>query len=264
LRVGVRSSGVTRRLPPLALAFHGVAEVPFAQDPGGLFVRPELLVRHIGKLRSWGYRLVTFGELAAAVSRGQGTALAALTFDDGFADNAETLAPLLEREGVPATVFVVAGWLGRRHPSAPWARIMTVDELRRVRAANVEIGAHSVTHADLGSLAYPEARAELEGSKRMLEQVLGEPVDVAAYPFGSATEETLRACRDAGFRAACRIAGEGSWTDPWSLPRQSVLNGSTLLSLRLKRGNHYERVMHLPPARVWRRLVRDWRTVRAR
>ena len=106
--------------PPLALAYHGVADVPLRQDPHGLFVRPEDLRRQIAKLREWGYRLVSFGELAERASSSDATGIASLTFDDGFVDNLETLAPLLRDEGATATVFVVSGWLGRPHPVAPW------------------------------------------------------------------------------------------------------------------------------------------------
>ena len=116
-------------LPPLALVYHGVADVPLSRDPEGLFVRPRDLRRHVARLREWGYRLVTFGDLAAEVARSGGEGHAAITFDDGFVDNLETAAPLLAELEVPATVFVVSGWLGRAHPSAPWTKVVSADEL---------------------------------------------------------------------------------------------------------------------------------------
>ena len=243
-------------LPPLALAYHGVAEVPLDRDPDALFVAPADLRRQIARLRRWGYRLVSFGDLARAVAGGGGSGSAALTFDDGLVDNLETLAPLLAELGAPATVFVVSGWLGQPHPAASWTRIVTAEELRELRAAGVEIGAHSVTHPDLSALTYEQAHEELANAKRQLEAVLQAPVEVAAYPFGSATEETARACRDAGFRAACVATGRGDWGDPFLIPRQDMENGSTLLGLRLKRAGRYELLMRFAPARAARRLAR--------
>ena len=243
-------------LRPLALAYHGVADVPLSEDRHGLFVRPQDLRRQIAKLRSWGYRLVSFGELARLASESEAAGHAALTFDDGLVDNADALAPLLEEEGAPATVFVVSGWLGRPHPTVPWTRIMTEAELAELRATGVEIGAHSVSHPDLSTLSYDAALEELAGSKRELEAVLGEQVEVAAYPYGRANADTVRACRDAGFAAACSATGRGSWRDPHNLPRQDMENRSTMIGLRLKRDDRYEQLLRFAPARAARRLGR--------
>jgi peptidoglycan/xylan/chitin deacetylase (PgdA/CDA1 family) len=243
-------------LPPLALAYHGVAEVPLGRDPDALFVAPAELRRQIARLREWGYRLISFGELAEEVAGGEGTGSAALTFDDGLVDNLEALAPLLAEVGARATVFVVSGWLGQPHPAATWTRIVTPEELRDLHAAGIEIGAHSLTHPDLSVLSYEQALSELASCKRQLEEVLGEPVKVAAYPFGRATEETARACRDASFRAACVATGRGDWSDPYRLPRQDMENGSTLLGLRLKRDDRYEPLMRFRAARAARRVAR--------
>ncbi len=61
------------------------------------------------------FRLVTCGELAAALSEPpeDGKPLAALTFDDGYAEFATHVAPLLKRLGIPATLFVVTSHLER-------------------------------------------------------------------------------------------------------------------------------------------------------
>ncbi|HEX3268135.1 MAG TPA: polysaccharide deacetylase family protein [Gaiellaceae bacterium] len=242
--------------PPLALAYHGLADVPLRRDPDHLFVGPRDFRRQVEKLRDWGYELASFGELATRASSGGAAGHAALTFDDGLVDNLETLAPLLVELETTATVFVVSGWLGRAHPAAPWTRIVTADELRELHTAGVEIGCHSATHADLSALPYDGALEELRTGKRELEDVLGAPVEVAAYPYGRAGPETVRACRAAGFRAACAVSARGSWDDPHFLPRQDMENGCTLLGLRLKRDDLYEPLMRFLPARAVRRVSR--------
>jgi peptidoglycan/xylan/chitin deacetylase (PgdA/CDA1 family) len=238
----------------LALAFHGVSDVSLRRDPLGLFVSPGELRRHLARVRAWGYELVGFAELAGLAMQGGADGHAALTFDDGLVDNLETLVPLLREEDAPATVFVISGWLGEAHPDAPWTRIVTRDELREL-AGSVEIGAHSTKHDDLSSLSYEDARADLETCKRELEALVG-PVSTAAYPFGRASAETIRACCDAGFAAACRTSGEGSWADPHNLPRQDMLNRSSAIGLRLKRADLYEPLMRFAPARAARKASR--------
>jgi peptidoglycan/xylan/chitin deacetylase (PgdA/CDA1 family) len=238
--------------PPLALAYHGVDDVPLRRDPDHLFVRPQDLRRQIEKLRGWGYELVTFGELAAEVRPGR----AALTFDDGLVDNLTALVPILQELGARATVFVVSGWMGQPHPAAPWTRVVSDGELRELRAAGVEIGGHSATHADLSALSYEEARDELSRGREQLEDLLGEPVETAAYPYGRTSPDAIRAARDSGFRAACSTSARGSWDEPHFLPRQDMDNRGGLLGLRLKRDDRYESLMRFAPARAARRVGR--------
>lgn len=242
--------------PPLALAYHGVATHPLRKDPHGLFTRPAALVRHVSLLRRWGYRLVRFGELAEAVQAGEGGGLAALTFDDGLADNLHHLVPVLRHVDAPATVFVVSSWDGTPHPDAPWARTLTGSELRQLSSAGVEIGSHGHCHVDLTTLPFDEVRDGFTRSREQLESLLDRPVSVAAYPFGRATEDTARACREAGFAAACRAKGEGSWSDPWNLPRQDMNAGTGFLGFVLKRDDRYEPLMRTPAARVVRAAAR--------
>ena len=110
-------------------------------------------------------------------------------------------------------------------------------------ARSVEIGGHTVTHPDLPTLSQADAEAEMRGGKEALESILGRPVDVFAYPWGTATDETAAACRAAGFVAACAPAGIGSWDDPFRLPRQAVGNRDTALGLWLKRHGRHEQLM---------------------
>ena len=252
------AEGLKHSNPPLALNYHGVARVSLRRDPRNLFVAPEDLQKHITKLRAWGYVFTAFGDLADQVSEGRGVNSVSLTFDDGLLDNLTTLLPLLRAENVPATVFAVPGWFGEPHPDAPWTRIMTADEVRELAANGIEIGAHSMTHRDLSALSYEDAHGELLTSKRVLEELLQAPVSVAAYPYGYSSEETRRACRDAGFRFACAAKGLGAWTDPYALPRHGIGNGSTILSLRLKRNPRYHGLMDSRPLSLGRGAVRTW------
>ena len=252
---------MAQRLPPLALAYHSVADRPLRDDPFGLCTSERRLDRQIRRLLAWGYELVTFGELAHRVLDDGASGSAALTFDDGFADNLHALVPLLRAHRASATVFVVSGWLGGCHSAPPRSPILTAEELRTLAAAGVEIGSHTVTHPDLSALDYDEALAELATSKHELEGVLDAPVDVVAYPFGNANPITLAACAGAGYRAACRTSGNGSWEEPLNMPRQDMDNGATLVGLRLKRNDRYEplvstRVGRLPLMAL--RVARRW------
>jgi peptidoglycan/xylan/chitin deacetylase (PgdA/CDA1 family) len=239
--------------PPLALTYHGVADVSLREDIHRAYARPADLRRQIGQLRGWGYELLTFSDWAARVSADGGSACAALTFDDGFSDNLHVLLPLLRELEAPATVFAVSGWLGQRHPHTPRARVLTASELCELHSAGIEVGAHTRTHPDLRGLSSEAARDEMAGGQAELEDILGAPVGAFAYPYGAATPETVGVAREVGFTAACRALGLGRWDDPHDLPRQDMGNRSSALGLRLKRDNRYVPLMRLRPVRVLRR-----------
>lgn len=249
--------------PPLILAYHGVSAVPAHLDREGLFISPRDLTGQIERLRRWGYAFLSFGDMARRVAAGRAAGCAALTFDDGLADNLERLVPILHEQRVPATVFVTTGWMGEPHPSVPYARIMTADEVRALHAAGVEIGGHTVTHPDLTTLDFARARDEIADGCEQLQEIVGAPVGSFAYPFGFATPETIRAAEAAGVQAACRVAAEGSWREPLNLPRQDT-NTKSAIGLWLKRDDRYERLMRHRPAKAIRRLGKERRLLLSR
>jgi peptidoglycan/xylan/chitin deacetylase (PgdA/CDA1 family) len=131
-----------------------------------------------------------------------------ITFDDGYADNYEFAAPILERFRLPATFFVTVGLMGtdrtfehdRRAPHR-FANL-TWDQIRSLVARGFEIGSHSLSHQNLARCPLDEARREIHQSRAILEEILGRPVRSFAYPFGGPDDVTpavLREIRDAGY-----------------------------------------------------------------
>ena len=240
-------------LPPLALAYHGVAAVPLRRDPHRLFTSPRALRRHARRLRSYGYRFVTVGELANRVAAGRAEGCVALSFDDGFDDE---LAGVLSGLGVPATVFAVSSWLGGEHPDFPGAPILTPSAMRALHSAGIEIGGHTVTHPDLTTLPPERRLEELAACRWQLEEIVDAPVHVAAYPYGASDDATRAACAAAGYRAAVRVVGPGSWSNPFDLPRQPMPNGSSMVGLRLKRSGRYQQFVARPLPRTARRTLK--------
>ena len=91
---------------PLILMYHRVAEA--ANDPWGLAVSPAHFAEHLDVLCRHRHTLPP----GALRGRATPAPAAAVTFDDGYADNLLAAAPLLERFDVPATVFVATGYIG--------------------------------------------------------------------------------------------------------------------------------------------------------
>lgn len=115
-------SGVRARLREFAyrhvggsvavLVYHRVADLE--RDPQLLAVPAERFAAQMEALASR-YPIVPLSEVAAGIeSRRLPRRAVAVTFDDGYADNLHTAAPILARAGVPATVFVSSGYASAR------------------------------------------------------------------------------------------------------------------------------------------------------
>jgi peptidoglycan/xylan/chitin deacetylase (PgdA/CDA1 family) len=88
-------------------------------------------------------------------------------------------------------------------PAHPDDRFLTADELRSWSAQGMSVGAHTLGHPRLSALGRAQQRREMD--KTALEQVLKEPVDLFAYPFGQRGDfdaVSLEEARAGGYRAA--------------------------------------------------------------
>lgn len=95
----------------MILLYHRVFEAPI--DPQLLCVTPQNFSAHMEHLQRR-YRVLSLGELRRGILEGTVPKRAVVvTFDDGYVDNLWNARPVLERYGVPATVFVAAGYVGQ-------------------------------------------------------------------------------------------------------------------------------------------------------
>jgi peptidoglycan/xylan/chitin deacetylase (PgdA/CDA1 family) len=103
-----------------------------------LEITPEFLDAALTCLKSLGYELVSLTEAVARVRTGRGRIpFATLTFDDGYRDNLENALPVLERHGVPMTLFVTPGFAER---SARLWWIELEEAVRRLDRISVDRG----------------------------------------------------------------------------------------------------------------------------
>ncbi len=131
----------------------------------------------------------------------------------------------------PAREHVLAqlrAWAGTADGVRPTHRGLTGSEARALASSPLAtIGAHTVSHPSLSTLARDEQRHEIAGSRAGLEACLGSTVEVFSYPFGKPsdyTADTMALVREAGYRSACCNSG-GRLTaggDPLQVPRMFV------------------------------------------
>ncbi|MFI1471367.1 polysaccharide deacetylase family protein [Streptomyces wuyuanensis] len=129
-----------------------------------------------------------------------------LTFDDGFADLPGPTAEALAARGLPATAYLTTGAItpGLRSLLPP-APMMTLAQAPLLEQYGMEVGGHTVTHAQLDTLGARRLRYELRHSKAVLEDTLGHEVRHLAYPHGYNSPAVRRAARAAGYESAVAV-----------------------------------------------------------
>lgn len=172
------------------LTFHGIGDPPRPLDPGEASV-------WIGQDR---YEAV----LDSVADRDD----VHITFDDGNASDLEIGLPALQRRGLTATFFVVAGRLGT-------PGFLDADGVRALRAAGMRIGSHGLHHVPWRGLDDAQLDAELTAARDALQDALGAPVHEAACPFGAYDRRVVTALRRRGYRHAYTsdrgLARSGQW-----------------------------------------------------
>jgi peptidoglycan/xylan/chitin deacetylase (PgdA/CDA1 family) len=203
----------------------------------------------------------------------------AVTFDDGWSDNASTAFPIAQRFGVPILIFIVTERMGaalpfwperaasvleqsfhglhnirqveraiddlkgltaekrdqqigllvaeRSEPAAapPVDTTLTWQQIAQLHGEGVAFGSHSMTHEILTAVSLAQAEQEITGSRRRMEQELGVPCGLFAYPNGDCSTEVREMVARAGYKYAFLNQDPGVWTtgcNPHLVPRMNV------------------------------------------
>jgi peptidoglycan/xylan/chitin deacetylase (PgdA/CDA1 family) len=216
------------------LMYHSVADGP----PGEAHpyfrttVTPRVFAEHMAFLAGEGYVTSPPGEVAESLGEGlafpQKTVV--ITFDDGFLDFQQHAAPVLQRHGFGATVYLPTAFIGDQRQNFKDQPCLTWSEIRELKSQGFEFGSHTVNHPQLHELDWPAIEEELKVSKQTIEQKIGSAAEGFAYPFAfpESDKEFKRRLREvllhAGYRSGvCTSIGRsGKGSDPFFLRRLPV------------------------------------------
>lgn len=205
------------------------------------------------------YRVMGLSQAVEALrTRGTSERLVAITFDDGYLDNATIAAPILRSLDLPATFFVSTDMIGGGRPfphDVLQGRLpqdhMTWDHVRALDAQGFEIGSHTCTHADMGTVPIDEGEREVRLSREHLERELGHRVRLFAFPYGHRgnMRRDTRAIANREFEICCSAYGGHNTApaNPANVRRVVISTGVTFLAFRailegwpiLRFGNEY-------------------------
>jgi len=149
----------------------------------------------------------------------------ALSFDDGFKDNYDIIAPMLDEAGARACFFLVTNFIGcddayrttivrERFRCSQDRAPMSWHMVRDLAAAGFEIGAHTTDHFDLSALPVAEAERQILASKQAIEDQCGRPCRLFAWPYGTLSHfpSVLMSTAAHGFRATFSAVRSASRT----------------------------------------------------
>jgi peptidoglycan/xylan/chitin deacetylase (PgdA/CDA1 family) len=117
---------------------------------------------------------------------------------------------------------------------------MSWDQVRELKRAGMDVGAHTFNHPVLSRLPEDAQRYELTRSRQRLEAETGAPVRLMAYPVGGRdafTEVTKGLARDVGYRAAFSYYGGFNGpgdADLFDLRRVSVERSDSMATFRFR------------------------------
>jgi peptidoglycan/xylan/chitin deacetylase (PgdA/CDA1 family) len=184
-----------------------------------------------------------------------------VTFDDGFRGVRGAL-PVLERLGVPATVFVCTDFVGGTLDLPPFESIaaqhrhelstLSWDELREAAERGLDVGSHTRRHLDLRGLSDEALRDELTESREEIENHLGRRCRYLAYPYGQSDTRVQAAAERAGYDAAFGLVGAGKLGGRFGIPRVDPSTRDGALRIGFKSSRLWPVV--LPPLRRLRGL----------
>jgi hypothetical protein len=144
-----------------------------------------LVVYHIlpgnGSLTTDDYFLGTY--TPATFNRG----IVTVNLDDGWLNQYQNAAPVLESQGLPASFFIITG----SSITTPDPLYMNVSQVVDLKNHGFEIGNHTKTHPDLTTLSAAQQQDEMVASQSVFQSAIGVAPTDFAYPFGAYNSATL-------------------------------------------------------------------------
>ncbi|MDQ8936583.1 polysaccharide deacetylase family protein [Acinetobacter rudis] len=231
---------------PRVLMYHMVREHIAAAKFNKLRVKPSEFEKQIRWMKQQGFHFVTMQQLQDQWGQHPEKTVA-ITFDDGYLDNLEQAFPILEKYNVPATIYVVVDRHERDWSTYKKAHHNSGELMREAKLSDqqvqflaqtglIEIGSHTMTHANLAQLNDEQCLAELVQSKQALEQMTRQTINSFAYPFGIYSERDVLMAKQAGYsNAVTTIEGiDEAHADLMQLKRIKISGKDSLFAVKCR------------------------------
>jgi peptidoglycan/xylan/chitin deacetylase (PgdA/CDA1 family) len=204
---------------PIAILFYHRVATGNSDNPWSIGL--DNFRRHLDWLQD-NVQLVSLAEAQRRIRSHENDRLAvSITFDDGYAENADFAIPELAKRQIPVTYFVSTDFVqsGSAFPHDVAAGKPlppnTQEQLREFVNLGVDLGAHTRSHANLGAISDPlRLRDEIEGSIEALREWFGVPCRYFAFPYGlpeNMNQQSVDLLNDLDIDGFCSAYGALNW-----------------------------------------------------
>jgi peptidoglycan/xylan/chitin deacetylase (PgdA/CDA1 family) len=203
--------------PVPIIEYHAIQPpVPGAQFPE-LFVPQADFVEQMKWLDQHGYEGITLDQVEAAWYKDGELPPkpVVLTFDDGYLSQYVAAFPALQHFHWPGVLNLVA-----KNSDLP------DEDVQKMLDANPpwELASHTISHPDLTTLNSSELNREVAGSRRILQDRFGVPVNNFCYPLGKYDDTVITAVKSAGYTGATsEVPGLATAAHPYVLNRIQIM-----------------------------------------
>jgi peptidoglycan/xylan/chitin deacetylase (PgdA/CDA1 family) len=208
-------------LSAVILQYHHVSE----KLPAVTSVSEETFKAHLTYLKNNNFNVIHLDKLLQHTQQGKPlpAKTVAITFDDGYDNNIEQAAPILEEFGYPYTIFVNPQLIDENK-----SYVMTWDELKALAKRGALIANHSAKHdylhlkqdGESQSQWLKRVREDILFSEKRIKEEVGHNVKLLAYPYGEFNRPLQSLVKELGFIGIGQHSGAVSqFTDYTRVPR---------------------------------------------
>lgn len=156
-----------------------------------------------------------------------------ITVDDGKASVYQYMLPLVKKYNIPVTLFIYPSAISNASYAMTWEQLKSLQ-----KTGLFDIQGHTYWHPNfkqekkrLSPTEYQKfVDTQLVKSKKALEDKLGTPVTLLAWPFGIYNPELEQAAQKAGYTMAFSIDGRSAnkSENPMSQPRYLIVQSQDI------------------------------------
>lgn len=202
-----RTNAPARQVKPApvpVLMYHRIVDLP--EDAGAsrrdYAVSPARFEEQLRYLKEQGYESVSLYAIVRYLEGAESlpTRAVAITFDDGYRDNAVVAFPLLQKYGFTATFFINPKPIDDEYPA-----YMTWAQVEQMSRAGMDVESHSYSHPMLTRLSVDDLLQEVRKAGDAIEAHTGKRPRLFSYPYGTYNRQVVDVLRGEGYIGAVTL-----------------------------------------------------------